>query len=390
MHCPGKPGPSKRPGIEVADVVRLVADDFLGSALHTAWQKKALLDILTCRTRAMGGHVMVCDHCAHEVPAYNSCRNRHCPKCQSLAQARWIEQRKQRVLPTHHFHLVFTLPAQLRSLAKKHPRPVYNLLIKAAAETLKTIAEDPHHLGATPTITTVLHTWTRELQLHPHLHVIISGGGLTRDGRWIATKEDFLFPVQVLSCLFRGKFLAGIRRLVQRGEVVPPETMNTERLLRRLSQIKWVVYAKRTFGEAEQVFEYLGHYTHRVAISNQRLKRLTPKAVNFFTKDGKDCTLTPREFVRRFLLHILPRGFTKIRHFGLLAPCSVKTRLVTARALLEEAGSAPVDADQPPEIPDAATDQPQLCPRCKKGRLSISIRVEPVPRRILAAVNDTS
>jgi hypothetical protein len=143
MHCPGKPGPSKRPGIEVADVVRLVADDFLGSALHTAWQKKALLDILTCRTRAMGGHVMVCDHCAHEVPAYNSCRNRHCPKCQSLAQARWIEQRKQRVLPTHHFHLVFTLPAELRSLAKKHSKPVYDLLIKGTIDPLAIIEKRP-------------------------------------------------------------------------------------------------------------------------------------------------------------------------------------------------------------------------------------------------------
>ena len=390
MHRPCKPGPAKRPGIEVADVVRLVAEDFLGSPLHTAWQMKALLDILTCRTRTLGGHVMVCDHCAHEVPAYNSCRNRHCPKCQSTAQARWIQQRKERVLPTHHFHLVFTLPAELRPLAKKHPRPVYDLLIKAAADTLKTIAEDPRHLGATPAITTVLHTWTRKLHLHPHLHVIISGGGLTRDGRWIATKEDYLFPIQVLSRLFRGKFLAGIRRLVQCGEVVPPKTMNTERTLRRLSKIEWVVYAKRTFGGAKQVFEYLGRYTHRVAIANQRLKRLSPEEVTFFVKDGRHLTLTPREFVRRFLLHILPRGFTKIRHFGLLAPSSVKTRLVTARVLLEGTPPDLAAPDQPPEIPEAATGEPQLCPRCKKGWLSISIRVEPVPRRILAAVNDTS
>ena len=256
MYCPAKPGPSRPSGIEVADVVRLVAPEFLASRHYTAWHKKALLDILTCRTSVMGGHVMVCDHCAHEVPAYNSCRNRHCPKCQSMAQARWIEQRQERVLPTHHFHLVFTLPAELRPLARKHPKPVYELLIKAAADTLKTIAEDPHHLGATPAITTVLHTWTRELNLHPHLHVIISGGGLTRDGRWIATKEDYLFPIQVLSRLFRGKFLAGIRSLIQRGEVVPPETMNTERTLRRLSKIEWVVYAKRTFGGANQVFQY--------------------------------------------------------------------------------------------------------------------------------------
>jgi len=376
--------------MEVADVVRLVAEDFLGSSAYTAWQKKALLDLLTCRTSVMGGHVMVCDHCAHEVPAYNSCRNRHCPKCQSLAQARWIEQRKQRVLPTHHFHLVFTLPAELRPLASKHPQPVYDLLIKAAADTLKTIAEDECHLGATPAITTVLHTWNRELHLHPHLHVIISGGGLTRDGRWLETGKDFLFPVRVLSHLFRGKFLAGIRRLVERGEVVPPQTMNIERTLRRLGQVEWVVYAKRPFGGAEQVFEYLGRYTHRVAISNQRLKHLTSEEVTFFVKDGRDLTLTPREFVRRFLLHILPRGFTKIRHFGLLAPSSVNTRLVTARALLERAGSGPIVPDQTPEIIELAAAEPQLCPRCKKGRLSITICVEPVPRRIRTAVHDTS
>jgi hypothetical protein len=390
MHGPCPRGPSRRQGVEVADVVRLVADPFLSSPRHTAWQKKALLDILCCRTRALGGHVEVCDHCGHEVPSYNSCRNRHCPKCQSLAQARWIEERKKRILPTHHFHVVFTLPAELRPLAKKHPKPVYDLLITAAAETLKTIAEDERHLGATPAITTVLHTWTRKMLLHPHVHVIVSGGGLTRDDRWIATPEDFLFPVLVLSRLFRGKFLAGLRRLVDRGDVIPPETMNLVRTLRGLRKIDWVVYAKRPFGGAKHVFEYLGRYTHRVAISNQRILRLTPQKVTFLTKDGSSITLTPKEFVRRFLLHVLPRGFTKIRHYGLLAPSAVKTRLGTATKLLEVDRPTPAVPDEPREGHDPIADAPLICPRCKMGRLSISIPVQPARRRYLVAILDTS
>jgi hypothetical protein len=387
---PRQRGPSDPPGVEVADVVRLVATEFLDSCEHTAWQKRALSDILACRTSALGGHLKVCDRCGHEVPTYNSCRNRHCPKCQSIAQARWIEERKERILPTHYFHLVFTLPAELRPLAKKHPRPIYDLLIKAAAGTLLTIARDQRRLGATPAISTVLHTWTRELHLHPHVHVIVSGGGLAPDDRWIPTSKDYLFPVLVLSHLFRKRFLAGVRRLIKAGDVVPPETMDTDAALSRLEKTEWVVYAKPPFGGAGNVYEYLGRYTHRVAISNQRLIRLDQDGVTFRTRGEETLTLKPEEFVRRFLLHVLPRRFTKIRHYGLLAPSAVKTRLVVARKSIEEAGLAiPQPVEETSALDELLREDHPLCPRCRVGRLSIRISLSPDPEPAVTAP-DTS
>ena len=386
-------GPSRSPGIEVADVVRLVADEFLASPRHTAWQTKALRDILSCRTSALGGHLYVCDHCGHEVPLYNSCRNRHCPRCQSLAQARWIETRKERILPTHHFHLVFTLPAPFRPLAKKHPRPIYELLIRAAAETIKDLARDERHLGATPAVTTVLHTWTRELSLHPHVHAIVSGGGLTDDGRWVASSKDFLFPVFVLSALFRGKFLYGLEKLVECGDIIPPETMNLRKAIREARRKKsFFVYVKRPFGGAHHVFEYLGRYTHRVAISSQRIRSLTATAVTFLTKDGGTATLTPREFVRRFLLHVLPRGFTKIRHYGLLAPSCVNTKLALARSILEM-DSPPADPVPPEKVLERLLEltlaEKKTCPRCGKGRL-VAVKLLLPMKKVGGSTCDTS
>jgi len=376
-----KRGPSRSPGIEVADVLRLAADEVFASPRYTAWHLKALRDILSCRTSALGGHLFVCDHCGHEVPVYNSCRNRHCPRCQSLAQAGWIEERKERILPTHYFHLVFTLPAELRLLAAKHPGPVYHLLIKSAADTIKDLARDPKRLGGTPAITTVLHTWTRDLNLHPHVHAIVSGGGLTDDGRWVSAREDYLFPVLVLGALFRGKFLDGLKRLVKRGEAVPPEEMDLERTIRDLRKSRsFFVYVKQPFGGAAHVFEYLGRYTHRVAISSPRIRSLSPTAVTFLTKDGKTATLTPREFTRRFLLHVLPRGFTKIRHFGLLAPSAVKTRLPLAKSLLAAPEEAPPEttAEKASEaLTEQILDDINLCPRCRTGHLRPSTALPP-------------
>lgn len=381
MGGPRKTGPSRSPGIEVADVLRPVADEVFASPRYTAWHAKVLRDILSCRTSALGGHLFVCDHCGHEVPVYNSCRNRHCPRCQSLAQARWIEERRERILPTHYFHLVFTLPAELRPLAAKHPGPVYNLLIRAAADTIKDLARDPKRLGGTPAITTVLHTWTRELALHPHVHAIVSGGGLTDDGRWVPAREDYLFPVLVLGALFRGKFLDGLSHLVKRGEVVSPEEMDLGRTIRDLRKSRgFFVYVKQPFGGAAHVFEYLGRYTHRVAISSQRIRSLSPTAVTFLTKDGKTATLTPREFTRRFLLHVLPRGFTKIRHFGLLAPSAVKTRLPLAKSLLVAQQEAPPDtaAEKTAEaLLEQILDDINLCPRCRTGHLRPSLPLPP-------------
>ncbi len=392
MCGPSERGSSRDTGIEVADIVRLVADDFFASPRYTAWQMKALRDILACRTSALGGHLYVCDHCGHEVPSYNSCRNRHCPRCQCLAQARWIEERKERLLPTHYFHLVFTLPEEFRPLAKKHPKPIYNLLIKASAETIKDLARDKRRLGGTPAITTVLHTWTRELSLHPHVHAIVSGGGLTDDGQWVSTPKDYLFPVLVLSALFRKKFLAGLQRLVRQGDVVPPETMDLKATVKDIRKRKsFFVYVKPPFGGARHVFEYLGRYTHRVAISGQRILHLTETSVTFLTKKGRTLTLTPGEFVRRFLLHILPRGFTKIRHYGLLAPSSVKTRLPLAKSILGD-DNDPLSKEQAHSNCEALIEgilaEARICPKCRTGRLSISVHLAPGQVHLVAC--DTS
>jgi len=336
-------------------------------------------DILLCRTPSLGGHEEMCDACGYVDGGYNSCGNRHCPRCQALAQGRWIEERKERILPVQHFHLVFTLPAALRPLALWAPKEVYDLLLRTASATLLSIARDEKHLGATPALTSVLHTWTRELTFHPHVHMIVSGGGLSPDGRWIPSSRKFLFPVRVLSALFRGKFLDGLQRLVVAGTIRPPATMDFPGLLSELYQQDWVVYAKAPFAGAGHVFEYLGRYTHRVAISNERLVSMDETGVRFRTRNGKRKTLPPLEFLRRFLLHVLPKGFKKIRHYGLLAPSLVNTRLLEARAAIERQGlDRPPPADPSTVKPFVVETDPRLCPACKKGRMTIRIEIPAV------------
>lgn len=355
--------------------------------------------ISACRTSVLGGHVEVCDQCGHVEISYNSCRDRHCPKCQYMAQARWLEQRKQRILPTHYFHLVFTLPSELRTLAFTNKEVVYKLLFRCAAETLSELAADPKWLGGQLGITAVLHTWTRELKPHPHVHCIVTGGGLAPDGsEWISSSGDFLFPVRVLSSLFRGKMVSALRKACRAGELdfvggcaplSAPAAFN--RLMDRLFTKDWVVYAKRPFGGPEKVYEYLGRYTHRVAISNSRLIS-TEGGVTFATKEGKSVTLSPDEFIRRFLLHILPKGFVKIRHFGLLAACNATTKLEVARQLLEDRGEGETPAliaketasdheveadaarvlltdDWKALLRELTGEDLSLCPRCGEGRM---------------------
>ncbi|MFI5327901.1 MAG: IS91 family transposase, partial [Candidatus Rokuibacteriota bacterium] len=298
-------------------------------------ERKAFDAILACRTARLGGHLDVCDACGHAAPSYNSCRNRHCPKCQSLRQARWIEARKERLLPVHYFHVVFTMPAQLRGLARRNPVALYDLLFAAASRTLLALGADPARLGGTLGITAVLHTWTRALALHPHLHCIVTGGGLAPGGAaWVSARRKHLFPVRVLSRLYRGKFLAALSDAYAAGELdlsgsaaplADPAAFS--RLKDTLYRTEWVVYAKRPFGGAAQVFSYLGRYTHRVGISNQRLRALDAGGVHFATKSGQAITLAPAEFIRRFLLHILPAHFVKIRHYGVLAAGNVHTKL---------------------------------------------------------------
>jgi hypothetical protein len=339
-HSPTGERRVDRPAVEIADIVRAHGQAFARAHALTTEQAAVLDAIAYCRTAALGGHMDVCDSCGHAEISYNSCRNRHCPKCQSLAQARWVERRMQRVLPTHAFHVVFTLPSGLRRLVLANRTLLFDLLFACAAETLLELGRDPRWLGAELGITSVLHTWTRELLFHPHTHCIVTGGGLSPDGqRWIGTRKNFLFPVRVLGALFRGKFLARLRQAHARGSLRLPARVaarDFEQLCSRLQRKRWVVYSKPPFGGPEHVFRYLGRYTHRVGLSNRRLVSFDARGVTFRTRGNNTATVSPDEFLRRFLLHVLPKRFVKIRHHGLMAASNVFTRLEIARHLLDQ------------------------------------------------------
>lgn len=347
MHAECAPART-RPTLELADVVRAYGPGFVQSRVLLPEQRKALRDIERCRTAALGGHLDVCTACAYERPAYNSCRNRHCPKCQSLAQARWIGKRIERLLPVHYFHVVFTLPSELRAVARRSREAVFDLLFASASETLLTLARDPKRLGGTLGVTMVLHTWTRELHFHPHVHAIVTGGGLADDdARWLRARKDFLFPVRVMGALFRGKMLAALecahaRKHIDLGDVD----------LRALRSKPWIVYAKRPFGGPEQVLRYLGRYTHRVGISNQRLVSMDERGVTFRTKDGNSVTVDGHEMLARFVQHVLPPRFVKIRHYGLHASSHAKTRLERARESLGPEEATPERAADVEEVLD--------------------------------------
>lgn len=335
-------GPApRRQGLEVADIFRVHGEALRHSQALTDDQTRVMRDILHCRTAALGGHVDVCDSCGDARVSYNSCRNRHCPKCQCLRQANWVAERTERVLPTRHFHVVFTVPQELKPLALRNRRLFFALLLDAAAQTLLELGHDPKRLGGLLGVTAVLHTWTRSLAFHPHVHCIVTGGGLAGDGtRWAAAEHRrgrYLFPVKVMAALFRGKLLAGLLAAAQAGELVASDAAELAALRDRLYRTRWVVYCKAPFGGATHVFNYLGRYTHRVGISNQRLIRMDERGVTFSTKGRTTDTLAGEEFLRRFLLHVLPKGFVKIRHFGLYAPGNVNHRLQTARRLIAPA-----------------------------------------------------
>ncbi|HMA13904.1 MAG TPA: IS91 family transposase, partial [Kiloniellaceae bacterium] len=342
------------PRLRVAEVFRAHGEAYQQTHGVTAAERAVIRAIVACRTSVLGGHLEVCPHCGLERPVYNSCRNRHCPSCQALKQAQWIAARQERVLPTQYFHLVFTLPARLRPLVWRNRERLFDLLFAAASQTLLTLGRDPARLGGTLAVTCVLHTWTRELQFHPHVHCIVAGGGLSADStRWVAARRRYLFPAKVLSRLFRGKFLAALTAAYDRGHLdlagacAPLADRATfAGLTDALYAQEWVVYAKPTLAGPQQVFAYLGRYTHRVGISDQRLRALDERGVTFATKDGRVVTLAPAEFIRRFLLHVLPPRFVKIRHYGLCSPAHARTTLEHARALLAPddgvAASAPL------------------------------------------------
>ncbi|MBK7585518.1 MAG: IS91 family transposase [Myxococcales bacterium] len=342
--CARSPEPAQegRPSLELADVVRAFRPVHEQQHALTLAERAVLDAVARCRTAALGGHVNVCLDCGFvSDPSYDSCHNRHCPKCPAVAQAKWIAGRLERVLPIHYFHVVFTLPAQLRGLALASPRIVYDLLFRCASATLLQLGVDPKRCGGELGVTAVLHTWTQKLEYHPHLHCIVTGGALSPDGsRWISARRDFLFPVHVMGRLFRGKMLDALTRAARSGTLRIGDPTRFAALVAGLHRKSWNVYCKRPFGGAAQVITYLGQYTHRVAISNHRLLAMDQRGVTFRTKSGEHITLDGVAFLMRWLRHILPPGFTKIRHYGLVSASHATGRLETARQLLP-AKSAP-------------------------------------------------
>jgi len=378
-----------RPALEVADVFRAHGASYLqtyGQSLSHQ-QKRVMRAIQLCRTAELGGHIDRCDNCGHQIVSYNSCRNRHCPKCQSLARARWLERRKQELLPVPYFHVVFTVPEWIADVALQNRQVVYDILFRAATETLRRIAADPKHLGADIGFLAILHTWGQNLLHHPHIHCVVPGGGMSPDGdRWISCPNGFFLPVRVLSRLFRRLFLSRLRRaydegtLAFHGELLRlAEPREFAAHLGSLRRKEWVVYAKEPFGGPAQVLEYLGRYTHRVAISNSRLLRMDGDRLAFRWKDYRRdnqhgvMTLHVHEFMRRFLMHVLPPGFVRIRHCGLFGNRHRKERLARCRELLgvpDPASTAATFVRDWREFHQALTGIPlDSCPLCTVGKM---------------------
>ena len=374
--CAGSIGSAQgdRPGLELADIIREYRPAFAQKHVLTPTEHAVLDAVERCRTATLGGHLDVCLECGFSRPSYNSCHDRHCPKCPAVAQAKWIAGRLERVLPTHYFHVVFTLPAELRAVAHQNPGLVYDLLFRSAAETLLDLGRDPKRLGGELGITLVLHTWARDLSYHPHVHCVVTGGALSSDGeRWIAARPEYLFPVKVMAKLFRAKMLDGLRRAERRGELRIHDAACFAATMARLYRKNWHVYCKRPFGGPEQVIRYLGQYTHRVALSNHRLVAMDERGVTFRTKDGQSVTLDGETFLARWLCHLLPHGFIKIRHYGLMSAAHATTRLELARKRLGPAPSAPSDREFPittraakwRDVIELLTGiDPDACPSC--------------------------
>lgn len=400
-----------RPRLEVADILRTHGAEYRARHRVSPEQSCVMRHLAACRTAVLGGHRDACGQCGFTRISYNSCRDRHCPKCQSAHRAAWLDARLERLLPVEYFHVVFTLPEQLQPLALKNRRVVYDLLFRAASQTLLQLAADPKRLGAQIGFTAVLHTWGQNLRFHPHLHCVVTGGGLSPDGsQWITARQGYFLPVKVLSKLFRGKFLAGLKEAYHAGkleltgsvaELTDPRRFRG--LLDGLYRQAWVVYAKSPFGGAEQVYRYLGRYTHRVAISNGRLIALEAGQVRFRYKDYADGStwkimqLSAEEFLRRFLLHVLPKRFVRIRHYGLLAGRNVPTRLARCRELLR---SLTVEREPPDPSPGegdltALESDLLLCPHCRHPLTRYILEREPIattppPRVLSVAVLDSS
>lgn len=388
----------ERPRLEVADILRRYGAAYRAEhdASLSSAQRRVMQAITACRTAALGGHIEQCDACQHRRIAYNSCRNRHCPKCQSLARAAWIEQRQGELLDCPYFHVVFTLPEEIAAIAYQNKAVVYNLLFAVTAETLRTIAADPKHLGAEIGFFAVLHTWGQTLMHHPHLHCLVPGGGLSADGqRWVACRSGFFLPVRVLSRFFRRRFLERLEQAFDSGELRFFSALESlhqrEAFLRYLDPVRkndWVIYAKAPFAGPEQVIEYVGRYTHRVAIANHRLLDIEDGKVTFRWKDYRDdnqqkvMSLQAHEFIRRFLLHVLPPGLQRIRYYGFLGNRYRQEKLAQCRQLLQmspaPAASEGTSASDYRARHEALTGVSlHQCPACRHGRMRILESLQP-------------
>jgi hypothetical protein len=368
------------PALEIADLIRTAGAAFVErNRQWIRWKHiKVLLAIARCRTAALGGHVDECTRCGYRAISYNSCRNRHCPKCQAGARDRWLATRRKELLPTRYVHVVFTLPHRLGPLVLQNKKVIYDLLFRTSAETLLEVARDPQHLGAEIGFFSVLHSWTQKLELHPHVHCVVPAGGLSADHtRWIKPRFDFFLPVGVLGAVFRGKFHEALKRAFHDGKLnfhgdlkllAQPKTFAA--WLRPLFRKDWVVYSKRPFGGPEHVLRYLGRYTHRVAISNHRLVSFADGQVTFRWRDSahnneqRSLPLSVDDFLRRFLLHLLPEGFVRIRNFGFLAN---RRRATTLPLCFQLLGSAPPTKT---EVTGSSSDT-WLCPKCGEPMLVI-------------------
>lgn len=392
-----------KPSLEVADLFRAFGPAYRQAHEMLLGHLRVMRAIEICRTSELGGHLDQCDHCGTVRISYNSCRNRHCPKCQYLEKERWLEAREKDLLPIPYFHVVFTLPEGLRPLALRNQKIVYGLLFKTVSETLTELARDSKHLGAEIGFLAILHTWSQTLIHHPHLHCLVTGGGLSLDGKqWLRSRKDFFIPVKVLSSLFRGKFLDGLKREYETGQLRFPgqieklkEASAFTRFLTDLYYQKWVVYCKPPLKHPEKVVDYLGRYTHRVALSNDRLVKLEGNEVTFRWRDSADnnkikwLTLEAFEFIRRFLLHVLPNQFVKIRYYGILSHRNRKGKLLRCKTLLGISTGEDPNEDPKESWQDLLTRitgiDPTVCPYCGQGKM---IQRETLPPSSIPLADD--
>jgi hypothetical protein len=387
---------SRTDQVEVADIFRIYGQCYRDNHRLPLSHLKVMRAIEGCRTAALGGHVEKCDHCGLERISYNSCRNRHCPKCQPMAKAAWLQQRKAELLPVGYFHNVFTLPHELNSIALANKKAIFNLLFKSAADTLQEFAADPKHgLAGKLGLTAILHTWDQKLFSHIHLHCVIPGGVLLKNNKqWVHAKDNFLFPVKALSRVFRGKFIDFLEQAFNNGQLMFPgkaAMFKTKQgfgiLVKQLWKKEWVVYSKKPFAGPEKVLDYLGRYTHRVAISNYRIVSVENSMVTFSYRDRRDenkvkySTIKAEEFIRRFMMHILPKSYVRIRYFGFLANKCKKKNLARCRELLHcDCGSSePIKMNARTMLLHLTGEDLNRCPHCKIGTMYISMQLPKTP-----------